>query len=112
MLVARIAGMQANLQWTVQQGKGGNWIAVCEPLKLTVQSETFGELMEDIADTLDGVLKDLLASNELERFLQEHGWQIAGAMPVFALRPENVRFDVPFVPVMAGANGPQRRVHQ
>ncbi len=114
MLVARIAGMQVNLQWTAMQGKGGNWIAVCEPLKLTVQSETFGELSEVITDTLDGVLKDLLASNELDRFLSEHGWKLAGATPIYALRPEYVRFDVPFELVMAraGADDPQRSVHQ
>ncbi len=24
--------MKANLQWVVRQGRGGNWIGVCEPL--------------------------------------------------------------------------------
>jgi predicted RNase H-like HicB family nuclease len=114
MQVVRLeVGVQANLQWAVYHGNGGNWVAVCEPLKLTVQSETWAELMVDIAETLDGVLKELLVSNELDQFLREQGWQIAGAIPVYArARPEDVRFDIPFVPVIAAANGPQRSILQ
>lgn len=67
--------LQANLQWAVLQGKGGNWVAVCDPLGLTVQGETWAELMEDIGHTLDALLKDLLSTNELNRFLSDHGWE-------------------------------------
>ena len=105
----RVVRVQANLQWSVQRGKVGAWVAICDPLKLTVQSETWAELMEDIGLTLNDILKDLLVSNELPKFLHERGWQLAGAMPT---RPEDVRFDVPFFPVMAGANGPQREFRQ
>jgi predicted RNase H-like HicB family nuclease len=85
--------IKANLQWEYFKAKGGNWVAVCEPLKLTVQSETYTELMEDIGDTLDALFQDLLSSNELEKFLQDHGWTLAGQIPA---RDEPVRFDVPF----------------
>jgi len=106
--------IQANLQWQVHQGKGGNWIGVCDPLKLTVQGETFAELMEDIGHTLDAVLRDLLGSNELPRFLQDQGWQIVGGSIPQTDRPENVRFDVPFtfMPGFMNANDPHRFVHQ
>ena len=102
--------VEGNLQWAVRRGTGGAWIGICEPLKLTVQSDTWAELMEDIGLTLNAILTDLLVTNELPRFLREHGWQLEGSMPT---RPEEVRFfDVPFYPVMAGANGPQRQLHQ
>ena len=101
--------LQANLQWAVLQGKGGNWVAVCDPLGLTVQGETWAELMEDIGHTLDALLKDLLSTNELNRFLSDHGWKLLAAIPN---PPEDVRFDVPFIPAMMGNNGPARQLHQ
>ena len=92
------------------RGKGGdNWIAVSDALKITVQSETWGELMEDVAFTLDAILRDLLNSNELERFLRDRGWKLAGAIPN---RQEDVRFDVPFLPAVIGSHGAQRELHQ
>ena len=101
--------IQANLRWDVTQGKGGAWVGICQPLQLTVQAETWIELMETIGETLDAVLKDLLASNELPRFLKDRGWQAMGPMPN---RPEDVRFDVPFFPAMMGANGSAAELHQ
>jgi hypothetical protein len=109
MPTVTLVRIDGRVAWNCFQGKGGNWIAVCDPLKLTVQSDTWGDLMEDIALTLDSMLKDLLASDELDRFLREHGWNLVGPMPT---RLENVRFDIPFFPAMMGAHGPQRNVHQ
>ena len=106
LTLVRIDG---NVQWKCFQGKGGNWIAVCDPLRLTIQSDTWNDLMGDIGQTLNALLIDLLTSNELDRFLREHGWNVVGPMPS---RPENVRFDLPFFPAMMGANGPQRDVHK
>ena len=85
--------INGNVPWNVLQGKGGNWVAICEPLKLTLQAETFSELAEEIAITLNATLTDLMASNELPKFLQDHGWQLVGPMPSV---PQEVRFDVPF----------------
>ncbi len=108
MRVVRVQ-VKANLQWTVHRGKSGVWIGICDPLKLTVQSETWAELMEDIGLTLNDVLRDLLVSNELPQFLRDRGWQLMESLPT---RQDEVRFDVPFFPVMAGANGPQRELYQ
>jgi hypothetical protein len=101
--------VNANVPWTIAQGKHGAWIGTCEPLKLTVQADTWANLMEDIGLTLNAVLQDLLRSDELPQFLRDRGWQLVGPMPS---RPEEVRFDVPFFPAMMGANGPQRELHQ
>jgi hypothetical protein len=104
--VVRIDG---SVEWKILKGKGGNWVGICDPLKLTIQSETWADLMEDIALTLDALLKELLSSNELPKFMREHGWSVIGTMPH---RPRNVRFDLPFFPAMMGSYGSQRSLYQ
>jgi predicted RNase H-like HicB family nuclease len=100
--------VQGNVQWQVRPA-GNSWIGVCEPLQLTVQGDTYGDLMATISETLDAVLTDLMKSNELPRFLQSHGWALATPLPE---KTKNVKFDVPFIPAMMGANGPAGIVHQ
>ena len=106
--VVTIVHIEANVPWKTLRAKGGNWVATCDPLKLTVQAATFAELMEDIGLTLNALLKDLLNSNELERFLSEQGWRPLGKIPS---RPAGVRFDVPFCPAMI-SNGPATELRQ
>ena len=109
--VTTIRIIDANLPWKCFTGKGGHWIGVCDPLKLTVQAETWAELMEDIGHTLDAMLKDLLKSNEFEAFLRDHGWSAIGQIP--AHPSKEIRFDVPFIPAMVGhPHGSQGVVHQ
>jgi hypothetical protein len=103
-----IIRVQANVPWQVSPTSNA-WIGTCEPLKLTVEADTWGELMETIAETLDAVLSDLMTSNELPLFLQTHGWALVTPLPA---KREDVKFDVPFIPAMMGANGPQGNVHQ
>lgn len=105
-----IVFVNANVQWQVLKGSGGAWVGVCDPLKLTVQSHTWGELMEDIAATLDILMKDLLESSELDRFLRDHGWTLDAPIPTG--RPaRDMKFDVPFIPSMMN-NGTARDLHQ
>ena len=100
MEAVQLVRIQTNLPWGVFKAKGGSWVAVCEPLALSVQSETWVELMEDIGDTLNAMLQDLLRSNELEKFLRDHGWEAVGPIPSHPDGP--IRFDVPFIPAMMG----------
>lgn len=100
--------IQGNVEWKCFRASSGHWVGVCAPLKLTVQADTWAELMEDISHTLDMMFKDLLESQELERFLRDHGWTLAGVIPHTS---RNVRFDVPFDPVRV-ANGPKECVYQ
>jgi hypothetical protein len=65
--------------------------------------------MEDIGHTLDALLKDLLTTNELDKFLRDHGWTTLTAIP---RRAEDVRFDVPFIPALMATNGPARSIRQ
>jgi predicted RNase H-like HicB family nuclease len=100
-----IVRIDAKLACNVRQARGGNWVAICDPLGLTVQSETWTELMEDIGLTIDAMLKDLLNSRELDQFLKERGWKLLNPIPS---TPKDLRFDLPFFPVMMGSDGPQR----
>jgi hypothetical protein len=107
-VVIRIEG---NVPWQWRVGSGGNYVAMCEPLKITLQAPSWIELMEDISSSLDALLKDLLESRELDAFMQEHGWNLLAPIPD---RANGMRFDVPFsiLPVAAmEANGSQRVLH-
>lgn len=70
--------IEAKVTWAVRRARGSNWIAVCDPLGLTLQSETYATLVEDIAETLDGIMNDLLATHDLDRFLRDQGWHLVG----------------------------------
>ena len=104
-----IVQIEANLQWQVARTKAGNWLGVCDPLRLTLQSETYAELMEDIGLALNAMLGDLLETHDLERFLRDHGWRPLGVIPA---RREDVRFDVPFYLLPVNASGAPRNLHQ
>ena len=92
MVVVKIEG---KTEWKCLRAKGGNWVAICDPLQLTIQSATWATLMEDIAQTLNAIFVDLLRANELEPFLRDRGWKSLGQIPV---KRANVWFDVPFIP--------------
>lgn len=104
-----VVRVNANVKWKTRQTQAGNYVAICDPLGLTLQAETWADLMEDISLTLDAMLKDLLSSQELDQFLREHGWTLIGSIPN---RQEDFRFDLPFFPEMMGPYGPQRSLHQ
>ena len=97
MQTLTLVRINTELHWECHRTESGNWVAVCHPLNVTVQSETWAELMEDMADTVDAILQDLLISHELPRFLREHGWEAVGPLP----EPDGaVRFDIPFIPAI------------
>ncbi len=106
-----VVRINADLQWRYTVGKGGNYVAVCDPLQLTLQAETWAELMEDTSEVLNSIFHDLLDSNELDRFLRDKGWSLANHVPN---KTEDVQFDVPFLfaPEMANSNGSQRHLPQ
>lgn len=89
-----VVHIDAEIPWRVRSD-GGHWVGICDPLDLTVESETWFELMEDVALTLDAMFQDLLSNNELDQFLRDRGWTAHG--PTDA---EAVRFDVPFIPAL------------
>lgn len=92
MTVVKIKG---NTEWKCLRAKGGDWVAICDPLGLTIQSETWATLMDDIAHTLNAMFSDLLKSGELASFLRDRGWRPVGRIPT---KPGDIWFDFPFVP--------------
>ncbi len=107
----RLVRVEANLGLTCFRVKSGKWIGICEPLKLTVQAETWNELLESFGETLDAVLGDLLAANELRQFFRDKGWVASDPIP---RRDGRVRFDVPFTPsvVPIQSHGTPRALRQ
>ena len=85
--------VKGNTEWRCFRARGGSWVAVCDPLGLTIQGETWAAMTESIAETLNAMLTDLITSKELERFLRDRGWQITGPLPS---PPADLWFDVPF----------------
>ena len=86
--------IQAKIQWKAFRDPSSKiWVAVCQPLKLTVQGETWGALMECINDTLNLLFNALMESGDFEKFLRKHGWKKLNELPPKSSR---VKFDVPF----------------
>lgn len=104
--VIRINGQ---VRCNILRARGGNWVAICDPLKLTLQANTWANLMEDIAFTIDAILKDLLSSNELNKFLRDKGWRLIGRIPDSR---SDMRFDLPFIPAIKNSHGSQRSLRQ
>lgn len=103
-----VVNVQANIQWQVSRSPEGNWIAVCQPLHISMEGSTLEELEANIGDSLQLLLADLLAENELERFLQAHGWRLNTQPP----KPnEKVEFAVPFELLVRSSRDPARAVH-
>ncbi len=101
--------IETEIPWRIDRADGEHWVGICDPLGLTVESETWAELMEDIALTLDAMLNDLLSSNELDQFLRERGWTAHGPTGDGA---DSVRFDVPFIPALVRPHDSTTAVHR
>ena len=104
--------IEGNIQWRWRIANGGNYVAVCDPLKITLQAKNWSELVEDMTIALDALVSDLIESHEWEAFMRQHGWRVIGTVPSPPVR--GVRFDVPFsiLPFVTNQNDSQRSVHQ
>lgn len=102
--------VQSTLEWrSYRSDSTGRWIGECAALNLAMEAESLDELHSLIAEAIQLLLTDLLADDELERYLAERGWQAVN-MPNF--RPQDgVEFNVPWELIAEGARGPERRPH-
>lgn len=86
--------VDARIDWEIMQVPNENaWIAICDSLGLTIESSSWRELAEDISEALDMVFADLIAENEWEQFLSQHGWSFQDEIPQQPV--EKLKFDVP-----------------
>lgn len=67
--VSRIRQMAT---WQIQRTENNLYVGVCDPLRLTVQADTWNELQELIEETMEVLIEDLHESDELDQFLVEH----------------------------------------
>ena len=104
-----IVSIEGSIPWQTWRPAEGSWIAVCEPLKLTVSADTWKDLMEDIGTTLELLFEDLLETGTVEQFLKRHGWVSTDPLYVAAQSlprdlPKNVKLDIPFIPEVVQRN--------
>ena len=79
-------------------------------MNLVLEADTLDELYGVIDEAMQVLLVDLLRDNELEQFLREHGWHALNVP--FQVKPEDVKFDVPWELIAEGArDDSERRPH-
>lgn len=101
--------VKASLQWVFYRDeRSRRWIAICDPLKVTVEADTHAELRENIEEGLNLLFQNLLRERELDRFLMLRGWSMSSQVPEGA---GEVHFDVPIELVARAVNGSENRVH-
>ena len=101
--------IRAQVQWNFfKDESSGRWIAICDPLKLTIEGDTHTELRENIADGLNLLLLDLVRENELNDFLTKRGWSVVGQAPTSG---HEIQFDVPFELIAKRNNDFTRAIH-
>ena len=88
-----VVAIKGNIEWKGFRARSGAWIGVCDSLNLTMESDTWANLLEDIGLALNEMFIDLLKSQELEKFLRERNWRRVGPIPS---RRADVWFDLPF----------------
>jgi hypothetical protein len=109
--MVHIVEIQAQLSWIVfQDPLSKRWIGVCEPLRITLGSESQADLVETIDDSIQALLMDLWQQNEFEQFMRSRGWRPMTPLP--AEKTEQVRFDVPMDILMRSARDYQNPVYQ
>jgi predicted RNase H-like HicB family nuclease len=101
--------IEANLRWMVSHTKSGMLVAVCPPLGLVSQGKDQYDLSQNIQESLQLVMNDLLHTGELPEFLRTHGWRASGlpSTPTKARVP----FEVPFQLIQQAQNDPARAAH-
>ncbi len=108
--MATTIALKAQIQWRATfSDASSRWIGICDPMNLALEADSLDELYSVIDETMHIVLLDLLLDDELDRYLQERGWQVRGA-PVVA-KTEDITFDVPWELIAEGARDPERRAH-
>lgn len=113
MAQVRVVHVNAQVQWIfTQDTESGYWVAICDPLGLTVEGHTHAEMRQHIDEALNLVLSNMVKTGEIDRFLRERGWQ-AQNLPTPEQMDERLTFDVPIELIMqrGNNNGSARTAH-
>ena len=94
--VVRIKG---HLHCKVWQSESSVWIGVCDAPRMTMQADTWAEMMDAIHEGLEMAFQDLVDTGDFDQFLADQGWIVDGP---FSIGTET-EFDLPFVPELVEA---------
>ena len=84
--IVRILG---SAEWRVQSAEGGCYVGICDSLGITLQEDTWTDLMDEITTATNYLFSELFSEGELDKFLEERGWTKQG-------QPKpNSAFDIP-----------------
>ena len=88
--------IKARFPWTIREPESPDrrWIAVCDPLNLALEANTFSELRSVINEAVTLLLCDLYVDGELEEFFRQRGWEIS-SLPPPGTDPKDVQFVLP-----------------
>jgi len=109
MMLVRVQA-RGQLLWQVTRDpKSDRWVAVCQPLSITAEAETWEKLTALMNEEVNELLRALLEMGELDQFFRDRGWQSLPETPLPKTTPsEGIRFDVPMdiqaVPNLAKLN--------
>jgi hypothetical protein len=78
---ARKAGnmirIDSEIEWRYTYFKAEKkWLAICEILKISIQSDSLKELQQDMLECADALFSELAKTGELEGFLKSRGWVV------------------------------------
>lgn len=62
--------------WSTERTDSGFWVSESKNLGIVLQSNSGGEVMEDIGCALELLINDLQETGELDAFAKKQGWSI------------------------------------
>lgn len=68
---AVIAPRAQRTEWRWQRGPSGAFVAWCDALGLTVEGDTFDDMVDAIRDAQESLFLSLFKDGDLDRFLRE-----------------------------------------
>jgi predicted RNase H-like HicB family nuclease len=94
IVASNVVRVQASIEWRAFFDTASQqWIAVCDPLSLTASGKTWAILQDEIDEAINLLLLDIMKAGELDRFLSDRGWRLAGRPP--SDPQARVHFDLP-----------------
>ena len=74
----KVIALDAKVSWRYcQDPQSGQWVAVCDPLKITVRSESLQKLWADVQEAINLLFTDMLVEGDLE-----HSWSNMAGQPI------------------------------
>jgi len=85
------------VQWHVNLSVSGQWIGVCDPLGLTEEGRSLGDLRQNIERSIQRLMEDLTSTGEFESFLRKRGWRGMPATGQLQQDPAQYRMPIQLV---------------